>query len=208
MAMSMLESLDGEIKSVISDRSIFGIIIERKREFSAKRMASLDDKFSELVFCTLTANTSAEMGLKCQEYLDRTQTYDEESLRRSLIRCHYRFPNTRSRFIAENYQKKGLLPGILRSKDRRSLLVENYMGIGMKEASHFLRNTGYFQYPILDKHIQRFLSNYFGRDVKVRNRKDYEREEKLFLEISERHHLEPGIMDLVVWYLMTGKILK
>ncbi|MGC8562897.1 MAG: N-glycosylase/DNA lyase [Thermoplasmata archaeon] len=204
----MLESLDREIKSIISDTYVFGIILERKEEFSAMKRASLEDKFSELVFCTLTANTSAEMGLRCQEYLDRINKYDEESIKDSLIRCHYRFPNARSRFIAENYQKRNLLPEILRSRNRRSLLVENYIGIGMKEASHFLRNTGYFQYPILDKHIQRFLSNYYGREVKVKNSKEYEMEEKLFLDISARYRLEPGIMDLVVWYLMTGKILK
>ncbi|MEM0134292.1 MAG: N-glycosylase [Thermoplasmatales archaeon] len=204
----MPESLDMEIESVISDPSIFGRILAKKQEFSAMSQADLDEKFSELVFCTLTANTSAEMGMRCQEYLDEVQKYDEENLRKSLIKCHYRFPNTRSRFIASNFQRRNLLTEIMQSEERRSLLIENYIGIGMKEASHFLRNTGYFQYPILDKHIQRFLSNYYGREVKIKNKRDYEREEKLFLDISTRHGLEPGIMDLVVWYLMTGKILK
>ena len=37
---------------------------------------------------------------------------------------------------------------------------------------------------------------------------DYEREEILFMDISKKYDLEPGIMDLVVWYLMTGKLLK
>jgi N-glycosylase/DNA lyase len=204
----MLKPLDGKIESVISDREIFRIILERKEEFSRKRFTGTDEKFSELVFCTLTANTSAEMGLKTQEHLDKLQRFDESSLKKALAQCHYRFPNTRARFISLNYDKRHLLKEIMISEDRRDRLIETYMGIGMKEASHFLRNTGYFQYPILDKHIQRFLSAYYSREIKIKSRKDYEREEKLFLDLSSKYGLDPGIMDLVVWYLMTGKILK
>ncbi len=204
----MLESLDGRIESVISDDIIFGKILSRKEEFTRNKDRGIDEKFSELTFCTLTANTSAEMGLKCQEYLDTLQRFDLESLRTALVYCHYRFPNTRSKFISQNFRHKNSLGEILDSDQRRDKLIETYMGIGMKEASHFLRNIGYFQYPILDKHIQRFLSSYYGKEIKIKNRKDYEREEILFLDISKKYDLEPGIMDLVVWYLMTGKILK
>jgi N-glycosylase/DNA lyase len=204
----MLPSLDNRILSVINDKSTFGIILERKDEFSRNRVATIDKKFSELTFCTLTANTSAEMGLKNQKLLDGLKKFDERSLRRVLLESRYRFPNTRARFISQNFKKRHLLERILESSERRDLLVETYMGIGMKEASHFLRNVGYFDYPILDKHIQRFLSNYFGREIEVKSKKDYEREEKLFLEISSKYSLEPGIMDLVIWYLMTGRILK
>lgn len=208
IAQSMPEPHDSRIRSVISDRDVFGLILRRREEFSRNRDAPLDRKFSELIFCTLTANTSAEMGLKNQELLEKLERFDEESLKKALKESHYRFPNTRARFISHNYGKKHILQDILESEDRRNLLVENYMGIGMKEASHFLRNIGYFEYPILDKHIQRFLSDYFGREIRIKSRKDYETEEKLFLKLSSEYSLEPGIMDLVVWYMMTGKILK
>ncbi len=204
----MVKSLDDEILSVLADRKVFGIILQRKEEFSRNRVSHIDKKFSELMFCTLTANTSAEMGLKNQELLDKLQKFDERSLRKVFLNSHYRFPNTRARFISLNFKNKHKLEEILESSNRRDLLVENYVGIGMKEASHFLRNIGYFEYPILDKHIQRFLSSYYGREIKIKSKKDYEREEILFLKISSKYGLEPGIMDLVIWYLMTGKILK
>ena len=35
----------------------------------------------------------------------------------------------------------------------RAFFDENAKGIGMKEASHFLRNIGFKEYAILDKHI-------------------------------------------------------
>ena len=204
----MLQSLDGKIDSIINDEKIFAVILKKKEEFSRKGRAGNTEKFSELTFCTLTANTSAEMGLRCQEALGRLHRFDEASLRNALVKCHYRFPNTRSRFIAMNYENRNSLEEILKSKDRRNLLIERYMGIGMKEASHFLRNIGYFNYPILDKHIQKFLSSYFRKNIQIKSKKDYEREEKLFLLISTKYGLEPGIMDLVIWYLMTGKVLK
>jgi N-glycosylase/DNA lyase len=204
----MLEALDDKIRSVISNRVVFGIILNKKREFSMMKKADIDKKFSELIFCTLTANTSAEMGLRCQKCIDDIQLYDRTSLRNTLIACHYRFPNTRSRFISENYENRFLLEDILKSQERRELLTETYLGIGMKEASHFLRNIGFYEYSILDKHIQKFLSNFYGRDVRIKSKKDYEREERYFIEISSKYGLEPGIMDLVIWYMMTGKILK
>ncbi len=204
----MRNPLDGRIESVLDDSEVYARILQRKSEFSRKIHAPLDEKFSELTFCTLTANTSAEMGMRCEARILAEQKYDVESLRKTLVACRYRFPNTRSRFISMNYKKMDLLDDILQKDERRELLVENYIGIGMKEASHFLRNIGYFQYPILDKHIQRFLSSYFGKEVKIKNKRDYEKEEKLFLEISGEYGLEPGIMDLVIWYIMTGKVLK
>jgi N-glycosylase/DNA lyase len=208
MTSRMLESTEEKINSIISNRDIFGIIMNKKREFSEMKKSSIDKKFSELIFCTLTANTSAEMGLRCQKYIENIQLYDRTNLKNALVACHYRFPNTRSRFISQNYENRSLLEDILRSPERRELLTDTYLGIGMKEASHFLRNVGFFEYSILDKHIRRFLSDYYGREIRIKNGKDYEREEKHFIEISSKYGLEPGIMDLVIWYLMTGKILK
>ena len=41
------------------------------------------------------------------------------------------------------------------SDDRRSFFSDNknIIGVGMKAASHFLRNVGFMEYAILDKHI-------------------------------------------------------
>ncbi len=39
------------------------------------------------------------------------------------------------------------------SRAARDWLVENITGLGMKEASHFLRNVGYLDLAIIDKHI-------------------------------------------------------
>lgn len=196
------------LREIIENEEIMRRIHNKEEEFLSLKSSSRDRKFSELIFCTLTANTSAEMGLRCQNYLEGLQDYSFDSIKFKLIECKYRFKNTRARFIEYNYRKVHILEDIIQDDRRRELLVENYMGIGMKEASHFLRNIGYFQYSILDKHIQRFLESYYSREIRIRNRKDYESVELLFMRLSEEYGMEPGIMDLVVWYMMTGKIIK
>ncbi len=208
ISLQSKEELEKKIASATQDVIVMEQIHKRKMEFLHMKHASLDDKFSELVFCTLTANASAEMGIRCQDQLRSLSEFDQVSIKLELDKCRYRFKNTRSKYISINFGRKELLNDILTQEDRRYLLVDTYMGIGMKEASHFLRNVGYFQYSILDKHIQRFLSNFYSIPVSVKTRKDYETTEKKFLKLANEYNLEPGIMDLLVWYIMTGKILK
>ncbi|MEM0140690.1 MAG: N-glycosylase [Thermoplasmatales archaeon] len=203
-----MNDLEIKLNDALSNRKVMQLVNMRKREFVVRGKSSIDDLFMELVFCTLTANTSADMGIRCENAIREVGLFDAASLREALIRCRYRFPNTRSRFIEFNFKRKHLLKEILGSDGRRDILIDTYMGIGMKEASHFLRNTGYFQYSILDKHIQRFLSSYYGIIVNVKSRRGYEEGERLFFDLSSTYGLEPGVMDLVVWYVMTGKILK
>jgi N-glycosylase/DNA lyase len=204
----MRKELDSLVESTLNDEMVMNLISQRKEEFRGNGMASLEMKFSELTFCTLTANTSAEMGIRCQQRLNETNLTDVGEIRRALVQCKYRFPNTRSKFIAYNYGIRDKLNELIEKTDRRVALADTYMGIGMKEASHFLRNIGFFQYSILDKHIQRFLASYYMTKIKIVNRRDYERVEKLFMRLSKKYGMEPGIMDLVIWYIMTGKILK
>ncbi|MEL9914635.1 MAG: N-glycosylase [Thermoplasmatales archaeon] len=203
-----MDELEKKIAEALSDPKVMKLVDLRKKEFIEKGKSSTDEIFMELVFCTLTANTSAEMGLRCESAIRELGLFDANSLKGELVKCGYRFPNTRSRFIEFNYNRRYLLKDILESDTRRDSLIGTYMGIGMKEASHFLRNTGHFEYSILDKHIQRFLSAYYGVEVNVKNRKGYEEGEKLFSNLSSLYGMEPGLMDLVVWYIMTGKILK
>ncbi len=208
----MTKHLEGDlknlIKSTIENDDVIKKVKYKEAEFLSLKDSSPDEKFSELIFCTLTANTSAEMGLRCQSSLLDLEDYSKEKIREKLIGCRYRFKNTRARYIEYNYKKKDFLESYLEQENRRELIVENYMGIGMKESSHFLRNIGYFQYSILDKHIQRFLSSYYGENIKIKNPKEYYIVEKKFNALSEEYGFLPGIMDLIIWYIMTGKIIK
>src|SRR3989344_5264033 len=120
--------------------------------------------FEELSFCIFTANTSAEMGAKALDAVRNvliTGNADEMTRRLEGI---YRFNNVRPAHIihTRNYLKNTLnfqlKNKILSFKDKNELrdffaLNKDVKGLGMKEASHFLRNIGFRGYTILDKHI-------------------------------------------------------
>ena len=191
-----------------------GLINARAEDFRRMGKSSKEILFGELCFCLLTANTSAELGIRTQEMigLDGFLYYDEEKLRDELKRVKYRFYNVRSRFISQARWIIDELPGLMREKDRsgiREYLVENVKGIGYKEASHFLRNVGIFDFVILDKHILRMLGEEFGLE-KLKNtpRKEYLKNEELVIDLSGKMKMEPGILDLYMWKIATGKILK
>ena len=186
----------------------------RAQEFIAFKKESKERIFGELCFCLLTANTSAEMGVRTQEVigLDGFLNLDEASLRNALKNSKYRFYNLRSRFIVDSRWIIEELPALINSSDpfnSREYLVENIKGIGYKEASHFLRNVGVFNFAILDKHILRMLiSERPELNIKVASRKNYLATEQVIIQMAENMGLEPGILDLYMWKIATGKLIK
>jgi len=169
--------------------------------------------FIELSFCILTANTSAEMGIKTQKYImDGFIDYDEYKLKNELKNIKYRFYNKRSNYIINARFIINDLKGLLSGNNKtyiREYLVNNIKGIGYKEASHFLRNTGTFDFAILDKHIMKILKEYnYISEIKLNSKKDYLETEKIFNNIAESYNLKPGILDLYLWKIATDKILK
>ncbi len=190
------------------------IISRRAEEFREAGKSSKEFIFGELCFCILTANTSADMGVSTQNIigLNGFMNYDALELRDALKRAKYRFYNLRSKYIVEARWIVDELPDLISSGNRqqvRDYLVENVMGIGYKEASHFLRNVGIFDFAILDKHILRMLaSEYPGIRIKVGSRQSYLDTEKYVIDIARGMGMEAGILDLYMWKLATGKIIK
>ncbi len=188
-------------------------ILEKREEFIRMGQSGPEDLFSELCFCLLAANTSAEMGLRVQKVVGkkRFMSLPEEDLRVLLKRVKYRFYNVRSRFIVNARWIAPELPGLVASSDRnavREYLVSNVDGIGYKEASHFLRNVGIFDFAILDKHVQKMLLPVSDVRVGSLTSRKYLELEAMFRKISETFQLEPGILDLYMWKIATGRIIK
>lgn len=196
-------------------RSPFSLEVGAKaEEFRRMGRSSKEDLFGELCFCILAANTSAEMGLKTQLMIGNEGflTWDEDRLRNRLKEVKYRFYNLRSRFIVSSRWVLNKLPDLVASEDPdvgRDFLVENVMGIGYKEASHFLRNVGIFRFAILDKHILKMLLGPGSKNQgKVSSPKRYREVEKEFTKHAQKLGLEPGILDLYMWKIATGKMIK
>jgi len=196
--------------------SIRTIIDKRIKEFSKINKKGNRDWFSELCFCILTANTSAELGLKIQNelgYRGFTDFKDEQELSLRLKKAGYRFYNRRAHFISLANQFKNIKSIISKIKNhdkKREWLIKNIKGLGYKEASHFLRNVGFFDYAILDKHVLNLMKDnkLISSVPKSVNEKQYLEFEKILETISKEININQGELDLYLWYMKTGKVLK
>ena len=188
--------------------SIGKIIFQRMKEFAELGEKSNEEIFKELCFCLLTANFNARGGIKIQKEIgDGFLHLSEKQLSELLTRLGHRFPNSRAKFIIEareNFKKINL-----KDEDIRESLVKNIKGLGMKEASHFLRNIGFSNYAIIDFHIIDFLvRNGLTEKPKTLTEKKYLEIESVLEKIAEKTNLSLGELDLYLWYLETGKVLK
>ena len=203
-----MESLIKEIKNVKKES-----IEKRLAEFKKLGKKPIKEIFKELCFCTLTANYSAEGGIRIQKQIDDGFLYlCEDDLKTKLKENKYRFPNIRTKYIIKNRNKIEELETILKTKkgnELREWIVENIIGIGYKEASHFLRNIGFFDYAIIDFHIIDLLVKYkLIKRPKTLTKIEYLKIENTLRKIAKKVNMSLGKLDLYLWYLETGKILK
>jgi len=186
----------------------------RLTEFSEIRTHSIDLIFRELCFCIMTANCSASKCMEVHEEIGNGfLTLSETVLVNKFKELGYRFPNIRSKYILDARKKISQLESIIKSGDNgpnlREWIVKNVKGIGYKEASHFLRNIGYNDYAIIDFHIIDLLVNYnLIQKPRTLTKNKYFEIEEILKNIGEKLNLNLAELDLYLWYLETGKILK
>jgi len=207
-----LHTLVNKVKSLKENRRIRRKVKERIEKFEK---LPPDMWFSELCFCILTANSSAEVGIKAQKELrlNGFLSMSKEDTARELRRLGHPYPERRAEYIVEAREHKDIYKKISSFKDERvarDWLVRNIKGIGYKEASHFLRNVGFKNVAIIDRHILKVMVKHglIEKTPKTLTRKKYlELEEKL-KEVAEETGLSLAELDLYLWYMETGRILK
>ena len=171
------------------------------------------DLLSELLFCISTAGSSAKSGLLFQQLLCSKSDADQKTVPEMLKQAGVRFADTKSKYIVHAIEK---FPEIMKtiktlnSFEAREWLVKHVKGLGYKEASHFLRNTGRKDVAILDRHILRWLveKNYLDNFPRNLNRKKYMEIEELMKNIGSKMSMSLAELDLLLWHEMTGLILK
>lgn len=176
-----------------------------------------EEYFYELVYCLLTPQSSAVNAAKAVETLRTAEFISKETDPAPMLRhkSHYiRFHNTKSRHLQE---AKAKFPGIALKlcngappHELRAWLVANVKGLGWKEASHFLRNIGYRDLAILDRHILKNLKSYrvVGRIPKVLTARRYRAIETRFALFAQAIGITMDELDLLFWSSETGEILK
>jgi N-glycosylase/DNA lyase len=186
---------------------------KRINEFKSIDKNSNDDLFKEMCFCLLTANYNAEKTIKIQNEIgDCFLTDSQDSLGIKLKDYGHRFPNARADYICGSQKFKEELSKIVKFHDKKALrdwFVVNIKGLGYKEASHFLRNIGFEDYAIIDFHIIDILVDYgIIEKPKSLTKKKYLQIEDILKNIAKKTELTLAELDLYLWYMETGKILK
>ena len=202
-----------EIKK-LKESNVKEKVDKRIREFEELGRKSIGEIFKELCFCILTANFNAEKSIEIQNRIsDGFLRMSREELEKELLKLGHRYPRKRAEFIFEARAKiKELEKAIseLRGNELREYIVKNFKGLGYKEASHFLRNIGFKDYAIIDYHILDILEkyNYIEAEKKSMTGKRYLQIESILRKIAEQSKLNLAELDLYLWYMETGKVLK
>lgn len=194
----------------------------RLAEFEAVWREGSDARlWEELVFCIFTAGASARMGLRSVEAVrPHLQNGAHDDLMNALLGVH-RYPRARAGYIVttrEYLQREfsmRLRERLLSFDDpmaRRDWLARERQvkGLGYKEASHFLRNIGLRGYAILDKHILRSLHELgvIASPEPPTSRARYLQTEDALRRFSRDVWIDFDELDLVLWSMKTGEILK
>ena len=185
----------------------------RLKEF--KKLGSKGNKewFSELCFCILTANSKARTAITIQKELKAGGFLNksEKEISNVIRNNKHRFHNNKSKYIVEARKFKDIKSRI-NSLDEVSaieFIVENIKGLGYKESSHFLRNVGYENLAILDRHIINLMvENDLIERPKTLTKVKYLLIEVEFQVLAKKMNMSCAELDLYMWYLKAGAVLK
>ena len=208
------------IKTAHSERR--AEILERLSEFENVWKSGTDERlWEEMVFCFFTGGCSARMGIRSVEAVRPLLLNGNHAELSNALRGKHRYPNARSGYIVASREflqehcdlrLRKKLESFADDLERRDRLVKekHIKGLGYKEASHFLRNIGLKGYAILDKHILRSLAERgVINDPKPPNtRLKYLMIEEKLKKLAEVTEIDFDELDLVLWSLKTGEILK
>ncbi len=190
----------------LKNSQVKNLIDKRINEFK-QTGKNKKEVFRELCFCILTAGTSASLGLKTIEHLRDTIFLGSEKDIQKKLKQVYRFHTLRANYLflaRENFKKIDFS-----KPDIREQIIKNIKGIGMKEASHFLRNIGELDYAIVDFHIiDNLVKSGLIEKPKSLTPKKYLEIENILRKLAEKTNLSLAELDLYLWYMETGKVLK
>jgi N-glycosylase/DNA lyase len=203
-----------------------------RRKEIRKRLGEFDEVWrkgsdarlwEELVYCIFTAGASARMGLDSVAAVRPLLLEGEAKAMTKALKAAgaHRFPVARPQYIVVTRDYFRAHCGMALRKhlrsfrdpfERRDWLAQEKQvkGLGYKEASHFLRNVGVKGHAILDKHVMRCLAEVGVVDSAnpPQTRKKYLEVEQELIRFAKDIRVDFDELDLVLWSMKTGEILK
>jgi N-glycosylase/DNA lyase len=185
----------------------------RLKEFSDNtKNKKLGDNFIELCFCICTPQSKA---VKVAQVVNKDNykklLHAEHHELAEMLRRNTRFHNNKAKHIISARKHLHSLAELPKdSFEAREFLVKNIKGLGYKEASHYLRNIGYRNLCIIDRHVINLLYELkVFPDVKPPSTsKRYLAMERQIMDYAKRHGYDIDELDLVLWSIKTGHVFK
>jgi N-glycosylase/DNA lyase len=175
------------------------------------------DYFYELCFCICTPQSKAESAFKVQNILANedflTKGFDPTNILRT-PNIYIRFHNQKAKRLLEARENWDMilkkLSDNISPEEKREWLNNNVNGIGMKESAHYLRNIGYKDLGILDRHILKHLvlCGVYDKIPNIASKKSYILVEKKFKGFANEMGIPMDHLDLLFWSYEAGLILK
>jgi len=177
--------------------------------------------FSELAFCILTPQSKARSCDAAIMELEKKGLLLGGNAKEvaAVLAKKTRFHNNKAGYLVEAREKfrQGDFAALRSATfsgsemEARKFFVKNVKGIGMKEASHYLRNVGRGrEIAILDRHILKNLKRH-GVIVRVPEsltEKKYLEIEGTMAEFCRKRKIPMAHLDLLFWSEETGEIFK
>jgi len=197
------------------------LVEERLADFKRAGKKGGRALFEELSFCLFTPQSKARFcDLAVRELLKSGLLFkgDEKQIA-AVLSKRTRFHNNKARYVLaarERFSPDGFAP-LARltfhgsEKEAREKLVRDVLGLGMKEASHYLRNVGRGRtIAILDRHILRNLVSCGAIPSlpKSLTRRKYLEIEGSMERFCKKSRVPLSHLDLVFWAEETGEIFK
>lgn len=218
-----------DMKAIIKYREKHRPLVEQRlKDFHGLRNSSNHRIFCELSYCILTPQSNALSCDRAVVELERQGILLKPHARVSELEDilkKTRFWRNKTRYLLKAWdqymadgkdikKELGLGHDAGENRELRNNIRQDMkgMGIGMKEASHFLRNIGCGQdLAILDRHILNCLSELEvieGQEASLKSDKDYMRIEKGIGDFCQCENFSMEELDLLLWSAKTGFIYK
>lgn len=201
---------------------------QRMEEFRSLRDSTDLRLFRELVFVILSSQTNAEQAWEASgklEELGLLLDSSPEEILEVLERYEISYEKKKSEQIVDAREElsqptlsnptnelsiESRLP-LEQPKKARTWLSENIPGIGLKGASHFLRNTGYGKdLGVASRHTLAVLNDLelMENSSPPNDEESYREMEEAMRELGEKLDISTGAVDLVLWSMKTGKVFR
>lgn len=198
------------LRKVFSNTKILEVLWKLNQNFSVVR--SDEQVFYELCFCLCSPQVKFSTNRITNQLLQEAQFYSEDISNTRLSSGPLKGMRFRAVKSARlNKAKAGFEPILRLIRLRidptlaRKWLVKNVEGLGMKTASHFLRNGGRVkELAIVDTHILKFLKIEGG----VKDHHHYSKIEGEFRKIADNLGVSMFDLDAVVWSWYSGIPLR